>query len=142
MCGSLELTPTEFYTYILLSLKNHGEDSKGKKQTGKNCKGPISPHCTTLTITLVLLYTKYHDIWCLMHKTLLPEKNSGYFNGSFVPVIKSMVKLCLPEFSDFTIVFLRLKFYAIGPFAIKIKNSPFLRVHHKIPLHRHETHAS
>ena len=31
---------------------------------------------------------------------LLPEKNSGYFNRSFFPMVKSMVKLCLPEFSD------------------------------------------
>ena len=29
---------------------------------------------------------------------LLPEKNSGYSNPSFSSMVKSMVKLCLPEF--------------------------------------------
>ena len=33
---------------------------------------------------------------------LSPKKKSGYFNGSFVPMLKSMVKLSLLEFSDFT----------------------------------------
>ena len=37
----------------------------------------------------------------LLHNTL-PEKNSGYFNRSFVPMVKSMVKLSLPEFWYFT----------------------------------------
>ena len=49
--------------------------------------------------------TKVHCAeFCLLYISikLLPEKNSGYFNENFVPMIKSMVKLCLPEFSDFT----------------------------------------
>ena len=32
---------------------------------------------------------------------LLPEKNSGYFNRSFLPMVKSVVNSWLPEFSDF-----------------------------------------
>ena len=33
---------------------------------------------------------------------LLPEKKTGYFNQSFLPMVTSMVNSCLPEFSDFT----------------------------------------
>ena len=32
---------------------------------------------------------------------LLLKKNSGYFNQSFLPMVKSMVTSCLPEFSEF-----------------------------------------
>ena len=46
---------------------------------------------------------------------LLPEKNSGYFNRSFLPVVKSMVNSCFPEFSDFTRVFSPVKVLCNGP---------------------------
>ena len=43
------------------------------------------------------------------------KKKSGYFDRRVFSMIKLMVKLCLPEFSYFTIVFfLWLKFYAIA----------------------------
>ena len=45
---------------------------------------------------------------------LLPDNNSGYFNQSFFPVVKSMVNIML------TWVFLREKFYAMGPRSIPV----------------------
>ena len=55
-----------------------------------------------------------HHIWayCI---TVLLEKNSGYFNRSFLPMVKSMVNSCLPEFSDLTRVFSPVKMLCNGP---------------------------
>ena len=44
----------------------------------------------------------------LLHKTFMGEK-LFYFNWNFYPMLKSMAKLCLPEFSDFTRVFSLVK---------------------------------
>ena len=51
----------------------------------------------------------------LLHKTFTGEK-LRLFNRSYVPMVKSVVKL---GFSDFTGIFLRLKFYATGPRCLK-----------------------
>ena len=51
---------------------------------------------------------------------LLLEKNSGYFNQNFLPMVKSMVNLCLPEFSDFTRLFSLVKVLC---------NRPLLLIH-------------
>ena len=50
--------------------------------------------------------------YCIKH---LPEKNSGYFNRSFLPMVKSVVNSFLPEFSDFTRVLSPVKDSRNGP---------------------------
>ena len=63
------------------------------------------------------------NIWGPLHKTgikLLPEKNSGCFNQSFVPMVKSMVNFMLTWVSDFTWAFLWQKFYAMGPRCVNL----------------------
>ena len=48
---------------------------------------------------------------------LLPEKNSGYFNQSFLPMVKSMVNSSFTGVSDFTRVFTPVRVLCNGPLA-------------------------
>ena len=62
-----------------------------------------------------IYFKKCMEIWGLLHTTFTAEKNSGYFNPSFLPMVKSMVNSCYPEFSGFTRAFSPVKVLCNGP---------------------------
>ena len=55
------------------------------------------PTVSYISCWLVLLVCGGPGAYCIK---LLYRKNSGYFNRSFLPMVKSMANSCLPEFSD------------------------------------------
>ena len=53
--------------------------------------------------------------WSLLHKTFTGEKNSGYFNRSFSPIVKSVVKIMLTRVFRFYPSFSPVKVLCNGP---------------------------
>ena len=62
----------------------------------------LSVHTHISKSAMVILNTL--EAYCILSKTFAWEK-LGYLNHFFLPMLKSMVNACLPEFSDFTRVF-------------------------------------
>ena len=103
---------------ICISISTVQEMFRWKWQTFKISQLPhfVSDLHQIFTVLFKMLYSLLTELtpgaYCIK---LLPEKNSGYFNQSFLPMVKSMVKSCLPEFSDFTRVFSLVKVLCNGP---------------------------